>query len=266
MQPTRPLEPKARAIVIGASSGIGAALVQELVSQGYHVAALARREEKLKEVCEEINTPAPSAVEVAVSSPNPSQALPYTHNVTDFDEIPGLFQQVVSDLGGLDLIVYVAGVQPSVSLDEYCFAKDKSMMEINVIGAMAWLNEAAARFERTGSGHIVGVSSIAGDRGRVGAPGYNSSKAALNTFLEALRNRLAKHGVTVTTIKPGFVDTILLENVAKTFWVISPKEAAETITKAIKRKRQTVYVPARWGLVGLIIRHIPSFVFRRLSF
>lgn len=253
MQPTRPLEPKARAIVIGASSGIGAALVKELVSQGYHVAALARREEKLKELCDEINSTS-------------SQALPYTHNVTNFDKIPGLFQQIVSDLGGLDLIVYVAGVQPSVSLNEYSFAKDKAMMEINVMGAMAWLNEAATRFERTGSGHIVGVSSIAGDRGRVGAPGYNSSKAALNTFLEALRNRLAKHGVGVTTIKPGFVDTILLKNVEKTFWVISPKDAARSIFKAIKRKRQTVYVPARWGLVGMIIRHIPSFVFRRLSF
>ncbi len=258
MQPTRPLEPKARAIIIGASSGIGAALVQELVSQGYYVAALARREEMLKELCEGINT--------AVSPTKPSQALPYTHNVTDFDEIPGLFQQIVSDLGGLDLIVYVAGIQPAVSINEYSFAKDKAMMEVNVMGAMAWLNEAAARFERTGSGHIVGVSSIAGDRGRVSAPGYNSSKAALNTFLEALRNRLAKHGVAVTTIKPGFVDTVLLENAAKTFWVISPKDAAVNITKAIKRKRQTAYVPARWGLVGLIIRHIPSFVFRRLSF
>ena len=257
MQSTRPLEPKAKAIVIGASSGIGAALVRELVSQGYHVAALARREAKLKELCDGINT--------AVSA-TPSQAIPYTHNVTEFDKIPRLFQQVVSDLGGLDLIVYVAGVQPAVTLDEFNFAKDKSMMEVNVIGAMAWLNEAAVRFERTGHGHIVGVSSIAGDRGRVGAPGYNSSKAALNTFLEALRNRLAKKGVSVTTIKPGFVDTILLENADRTFWVISPKEAAAQIFKAIKRKRQTVYVPARWGLVGLIIRHIPSFVFRRLSF
>ena len=258
MQPTRPLEPKARAIVIGASSGIGAALVQELVSQGYSVAALARREAKLKELCAEINT--------AVSPTQSSLALPYTHNAADFAEIPGLFQQIVSDLGGLDLIVYVAGIQPAVSLNEYSFAKDKAMMEVNVLGAMAWLNEAAARFARTGSGHIVGISSIAGDRGRIGAPGYNSSKAALNTYLESLRNRLSRHGVVVTTIKPGFVDTVLLENAAKTFWVISAKEAAAKITKAIKRKRQTVYVPARWGVVGLIIRHIPSFVFRRMSF
>ncbi|MCA9927118.1 MAG: SDR family NAD(P)-dependent oxidoreductase [Anaerolineales bacterium] len=260
MQPTRPLEPKARAIVVGASSGIGAALVRELACQGYVVAALARREATLQALCDSIN--AVGAGGTAVSPP----ALPYAHNVTDFEEIPALFQQVVSDLGGLDLIVYVAGVQPAVALNEYSFEKDKTMMHVNVLGTMAWLNEAAVRFERTGSGHIVGISSIAGDRGRVGAPGYNSSKAALNTYLEALRNRLTRQGVTVTTIKPGFVDTVLLENAAKTFWVISPKEAAVQISKAIKRRRQTVYIPARWGLVGLIIRHIPSFIFRRMSF
>lgn len=260
MQATRPLEPKARAIVIGASSGIGAALVREMAGQGYTVAALARREVKLKELCDSINVTGSGYT--AVSPPT----RPYTHNVTNFTEIPALFQQIVSDLGGLDVIVYMAGVQPTVAINEYCFDKDNTMMQVNTMGAMAWLNEAAVRFERIGFGHIVGVSSIAGDRGRVGAPGYNTSKAALNTYLESLRNRLSRHSVTVTTIKPGFVDTVLLENAAKTFWVISPKEAAVQIMNAIRRKRQTVYVPARWRLVGLVIRHIPSFIFRRMSF
>jgi short-subunit dehydrogenase len=100
----------------------------------------------------------------------------------------------------------------------------------------------------------------------VGSPVYNSSKAAFSTYLEALRNRLTRHGVTVTTIKPGFVDTVLLENAPKTFWVISPEEAAERIVKAARQKKQTVYIPARWRLVSLIIHHIPSFILRRLSF
>ncbi|MBX3055793.1 MAG: SDR family NAD(P)-dependent oxidoreductase [Anaerolineae bacterium] len=253
--PTRPLEPQKRAIVVGASSGIGAALTHELVRQGYTVAALARRESLLQELCQRVNT--------AVT---PAKILPYTHNVTDYDEIPGLFQTVVRDLGGLDLIVYVAGTQPNVALDEYDFAKDRAMMEVNLLGAIAWLNQAAQRFERAGSGHIVGISSIAGDRGRVGAPVYNTSKAGLNTYLEALRNRLTRHGVTVTTVKPGFVDTVLLENAPKTFWVISPEQAAAAIFQAIRRQKQTIYLPARWGLVGLIIRHIPSFIFRRMKF
>ncbi len=254
--PTRPLEPQKRAIVIGASSGIGAALVRELAHSGYHVAAVARREAKLKELHDSVNT--------AVSQGRVSI---YSHNVINYDEVPTLFQTIVQALGGLDLIVYNAGVQPTVTSDEYNFEKDRKMIEVNLLGAIAWLNQAALRFERAGAGNIVGIGSIAGDRGRVGAPVYNTSKAGLATYLESLRNRLTRHGVTVTTIKPGYVDTVILrENAANPFWVISPQEAAAQIHKAVQRGRQTVYVPARWGLVGLIIRHIPSIIFRRLSF
>jgi short-subunit dehydrogenase len=246
---TKPLHSQKRAIVIGASSGIGAALVAELARRQYTVAALARREEQLTAVCQ----PIPSAI-------------PYVHDVTDYDAIPPLFDQIVQDLGGLDVIIYVAGVQPAVAPDEYDYQKDRAMIEINLMGAIAWLNLAAIRFERAGYGRIAGISSVAGDRGRVGSPVYNTSKAGLNTYLEALRNRLSKKGVTVTTIKPGFVDTVLLENAPKTFWVISPEEAAVQMVDAIEKKRQIVYVPPRWGLIGMIVRHIPSFIFRRLSF
>ena len=251
---SRPLEPQPKAIIIGASSGIGAALVHELGHKGYRVAALARREAELNRLCEAVNA--------ALGS---KRIYAYSHDVTDYETIPALFEQITYELGGLDLVIYVAGVQPAVTLGEYNFEKDAAMIRVNLLGAMAWLNEAAARFERAGAGHIVGISSIAGDRGRSGAPGYNTSKAGLNTYLEALRNRLSRHGVTVTTIKPGFVDTILLKNAPKTFWVISPQTAAQQIHRAIKRKRQVVYVPARWRLVSLIINLIPSFIFRRLN-
>ncbi|MCA9933662.1 MAG: SDR family NAD(P)-dependent oxidoreductase [Ardenticatenaceae bacterium] len=250
----RPLEPQPRAIVIGASSGIGAALTRKLVAEGYIVAALARRVEKLEMVCATAN------------GAGPGHAIPYEHNVTDYETIPALFQSITRDLGGLDVIAYVAGMQPPVALNEYNFEKDEAMVKVNMLGAIAWLNEAAMRFERAEAGHILGVSSIAGDRGRVGSPVYNASKAGLNTYLEALRNRLSRHGVTVTTIKPGFVDTVLLENAPKTFWVVSTDEAAAQIYRALRWKLQTVYVPLRWALVGLVLHHIPSFVFRRLSF
>lgn len=252
---SRPLEPVQRAIVIGASSGIGAALVEALSGQGYQVAAVARREPQLTALCEGINQAAGM----------PGHAAAYVHDVTEFERVPELFQQIVRDLGGLDLIAYVAGLQHAIGADEFNFEKDAAMVETNLLGAIAWINQAAARFQRAGSGQIIGISSIAGDRGRIASPVYNSSKAGLNSYLEAVRNRLARHGVTVTTIKPGFVDTVLLAHAPKTFWVISPAEAARQILKAAQKKRQVAYVPARWGLVGMIIRHIPSFIFRRLS-
>ena len=248
MQPSRPLESVKRAIVIGASSGVGAALVQTLAQRGYRVAALARRADELEKLSSQL--------------PN---VLSYPHDVTDYETIPALFQQIVRDLDGLDLIVYVAGVQPPVTADEYDFAKDRQMIETNLLGAMAWLNQAALRFGRTNQGQIVGISSVAGDRGRSAFPAYHTSKGALSIYLESLRNRLDKKGVTVTTIKPGFIDTALLANATKTFWVISAESAAKQIVQAIEKRQQVVYIPGRWRWVMLIIQHIPSFIFRRLS-
>lgn len=251
----RPLEPRPRAIVIGASSGLGAALVTRLARQGYLVAALARREGELAALRDQV-----------AQSSGRATVLPYVHDVRDTGIIPALFDQVTRDLGGLDLVIYVAAVQPPVDLHEYDFAKDEAMIRTNLLGAVAWLNQAAARFERAGSGKIAGISSIAGDRGRVGSPAYNTSKAGLDTYLEALRNRLSRHGVTVTTIKPGFIDTELLKNAPRTFWVISPDEAAAMTLAAIDARRQVVYVPPRWRLVSLVVRAMPSTIFRRLNF
>ena len=247
----RPLEQPRRAIVVGASSGLGAALARRLAARGYRVAAVARREAELATLRD---------------SAGPGLICPYVHDVTEYEQVPLLFDQITRDLGGLDLIIYAAAVQPPVKLNEYDFAKDEAMIRTNLLGAIAWLNQAAARFERARAGRIVGISSIAGDRGRVGSPVYNAGKAGLDTYLEALRNRLSRHGVTVTTIKPGFIDTDLLKNAPRTFWVVSADEAAAMTLAAIDRRRQLAYVPPRWRLVGLAVRLMPSFIFRRLSF
>lgn len=255
--PATPLKPRRRALIVGASSGIGASLARKLAHEGYSVALLARREKHLKTLCEEIN-----------KTSGETRARYYVHNVTDYAAIPDLLQRILADLGGLDLFIYNTGVQTPVRLDEFNFAADREMLEINTLGALAWLNPVASMFHSLKAGHIVGISSVAGDRGRVGAPAYNTSKAALTTYLESLRNRLTRRGVTVLTVKPGFVETDLLKaaGAKRTFSVISPDQAAEGIWNAIKGHKQTVYVPGMWALLMLVIRHIPSIIFRRLSF
>ena len=255
--PATPLKPRRRAVIVGASSGIGASLAHKLAREGYSVALLARREKQLKVLCEEIN-----------KASGETRARYYVHNVTDYETIPDLLQRILSDLGGLDLFIYNTGIQNFVRLNEFNFAADREMLEINTIGALAWLNPVADMFQSLKAGHIVGISSVAGDRGRVGAPAYNTSKAALTTYLEALRNRLTRSGVSVLTVKPGFVETELLKaaGAKRTFWVISPDQAAAGIWNAIKAHKQTVYVPGQWGLLMLVIRHIPSIIFRKLSF
>ncbi|NUM42134.1 MAG: SDR family NAD(P)-dependent oxidoreductase, partial [Leptospiraceae bacterium] len=131
--------------------------------------------------------------------------------------------------------------------------------------AISWLNLAAEYFQKQGKGKIIGISSIAGDRGRVGNPAYNTSKAAINTYLESLRNRLSKKGIQVLTVKPGFIDTEMTKGMQNLFWVISANLAAKIIIDAVNKGKEKIYVPVRWALVGLVIRNIPSFIFKKLS-
>lgn len=139
-------------------------------------------------------------------------------------------------------------------------------MQVNLLGALAWLNPVAALFQSQKGGQIVGISSVAGERGRVGNPSYNASKAALTSYLESLRNRLTRYGVHVLTVKPGFVETALLAGAKGTFWVIPAEQACRDIWNAIRKHKQDIYTPARWRLVMLILRSVPSFIFRKLVF
>jgi short-subunit dehydrogenase len=219
------------------------------------LALLARRADLLANLCDEIN-----------SAAGETRALAYPHDVTDYDSVPDLLQRILVDLGGLDLFVYNTGISLPVGLKKYDFEKDRRTTEANYLGALAWLNPVAAMFQNLKSGQIVGLSSVAGERGRVGNPSYNASKAALTCYLEALRNRLSRYGVNVLTAKPGVVDTDMIVSAKSTFWVISAEQAAADICRAIRKRRQQVYTPARWRLVMLIVRNIPSVIFRRLIF
>jgi NAD(P)-dependent dehydrogenase (short-subunit alcohol dehydrogenase family) len=245
---SRPTLPRL-ALVIGASSGIGAACVQELARRGYRVAAVARRKSELDKVCAGLD----------------GKGLVYPHDVTDFEAVPALFERIVKDLGGLGTVVYAAGAMPRIDKDTWDFEKDKAVIDVNVLGAMAWLDQAAPYFKKLGAGSIVGISSISGDRGRRGYPAYCASKAALDTFLESLRNRLSCHGVRVTTIKPGFIDTAMTRGLDGLFWLATPETAAKQIINAAESGAHTRYVLRRWGMVGFVIRNIPSVVFRRLD-
>ena len=113
-------------------------------------------------------------------------------------------------------------------------------------------------------GRIIGITSVAQDRGRVGRPGYCASKAGQDTFLESMRNRLWRHGIKVTTIRPGFVLTPMTEGM-RLRGAITADRAAQLILRARDRGAAVAYVPFRWRLIMSVIRAIPSFLFRRLD-
>ena len=235
-----------RALVVGASSGIGEALARALAADGSQVALVARREDKLRALAGELN------------------ARFYVHDVTDTSGVPALFSRIAHELGGLDLIIYAAGVMPAVGPEEYPTAKDAGTIAANFTGAVAWLNEAAPRFEAAKHGTIVGISSVAGDRGRRGNPVYGATKAAFNAYLESLRNRTERKGVSVVTIKPGPVRTPMTEGV-KMPGMIEADQAAAQILAAAKDKARVAYVPAKWKPIMAVIRAIPAPIFKYLN-
>ncbi|MCP4139834.1 MAG: SDR family NAD(P)-dependent oxidoreductase [Chloroflexi bacterium] len=250
-----PLSPKKRAIIVGASSGIGAALAHRLADEGFLVALLARRAEMLEKLTNEIN-----------SKHGETRAINYIHDVTDYESVPELLKKIISDLGGLDTFVYNAGISVMVGLKKYDFEKDRQTFDVNLNGALAWLNPVAELFQNLKSGQIVGVSSVAGERGRVGNPSYNVSKAALTCYLEALRNRLTRYGVNVLTVKPGPVETDMIKDVDGVLFPISAEQAAGDIFNAMRKRKQEVYTSARWRWIMLVVRNIPSFIFRKMTF
>jgi short-subunit dehydrogenase len=252
-----PLTPRKKAILIGAAGGIGAQVARRLAREGYVLALLDRSKEMLQTLCEEIN-----------QTYGETRTVLYEHDVTAYDQVPDLFRKIVADLGGLELFVYAAGVIYYPKIDEFNFVEDHKMVQVNLLGAMAWMSEVAPVFQSMRSGQIVGVSSVAGDRGRVSNPGNNLSKAGLTCYLEALRNRLTRHGVNVITIKPGMVKTDMLKlpNAPKPMLAVTPEQAADGIWNAIKKRKQVAYVSGIWRWVMLVLTHIPSIIFRRLSF
>lgn len=240
-------------IVVGASSGIGVALARRLALEGRKVAMLARRESELHAMAQAID-----------DATGRQCAFPFVHDTADGDSAEGLFARIEQELGEVDELHYVAGVMPDVAIDEFDLGKDRLQVQVNTIGCMAWCNAAARRFLPRRRGCIVGISSVAQDRGRLGRPGYNASKAGMDTFLEGLRNRLWRHGVQVTTIRPGFVATPMTAGL-QLRGAIPADDAAARILRARDRRAAIAYVPWKWRPIMFVIRNIPSVLFRRMT-
>jgi short-subunit dehydrogenase len=254
-------QPGRGALIIGASSGIGAALARELARRGYTVALIARREALLNTLRDEIN-----------QATGCECARVYVHDVRDYEAAPALLQRIVTDLGAqrLQMVVYTAGIMPDAERPEsepgaWPFAEERAMLETNTVAAIRWLGLAAETLRAQGDGALVGVSSVAGERGRRGNSAYQASKAAITTWLESLRYRLKGSGVRVTTIKPGYVDTPLIAGKKlPQRVVISAEDAARRIVTAAERGRAVVYVPGYWRPIMWTVRHLPAFLMTRL--
>jgi decaprenylphospho-beta-D-erythro-pentofuranosid-2-ulose 2-reductase len=250
------------AIIIGASTGMGAALARKLVDRGFQVALVARQVDKLDALVDYLNASYRDKTVVPV-------ARAYQHDVCDYEAVPGLIDSIRHDAGNdggeIKLLVYAAGIMPPGEQGRWTFQEEQRTIETNLIGAMAWIGASAEVMKRIGHGTIVGISSVAGDRGRKGNSAYMASKAALTTYLESLRYRLHGTGVRVVTVKPGYVATPMTAGMKLPRpLTISAEVAADSIARRCERGRTVAYVPGYWGLIMLIIRTLPAWVLVRL--
>jgi len=165
-----------------------------------------------------------------------------------------------------DIVICLFGYLGEQSLGEQDWSHAKRILDVNFIGAVSILNLVAQDFIARRSGVIIGVSSVAGDRGRQSNYLYGSSKAGFTAYLSGLRNSLYKYGVHVVTVKPGFIDSRMTIGV-KTIkaLTVSPEIVASSILKSIDKKRDIVYVLGIWRWIMLIVRFIPEKIFKRLS-
>jgi short-subunit dehydrogenase len=234
-------------IIIGASSGIGSELARVFSANGYAVGITARRLELLAEVKKGL----------------PGSAFMKRMDVTDTGAAMHVLEDLIREMGGVDIIVINAGIgfmNPDLAWD-----KEKSTIDVNVTGFAAMANVALKYFTARGSGHIVGISSIAGLRGNSHAPAYGASKAFISNYLEALRFRVhkIKLPIAVTDIQPGFVDTAMAQGDGL-FWVSSARNAAVRIFDAVKKKRPHAYITGRWRLVAWILKIMPGWALDKI--
>ena len=170
-------------------------------------------------------------------------------------------------LGALpDIVVCVVGLLGEQKTAEADPVQAELILQTNFNAPALLLGAVAARMEARGKGAIVGVSSVAGERGRASNYVYGSAKAGFTAFLSGLRNRLAKRGVQVVTVKPGFVRTRMTAGMKLPGPITAaPGEVGQAVLAAVLRGRDVIYVRPAWLLIMTIIRLIPERIFKRLS-
>lgn len=238
-------------LILGATSAIARASAHAFAARGYRVYCAARDLDELRRIAADLEIR--HGVEVKYG--------PFDAEASDGHR--AFLEGVTKEMGGLDGLLLAFGHlgDPIAARD---FAAGAAVIARNFTGAASVLGHAADYFESRGRGFIIGISSVAGDRGRQSNYVYGAAKGALTLYLQGLRNRLYPRGVRVITVKPGFVDTAMTFGMPGLFLVASPRYVGERIVRALDKKSDVIYLPWFWRIIMLLIIHIPEALFKRL--
>jgi short-subunit dehydrogenase len=176
-----------------------------------------------------------------------------------------IIDRAAEEEGMINAAVFVGSMPAQTEVDG-----DPGLIDGTVVDSFAgparFLHMLAPVIEARAGGTVVGVGSVAGDRGRYSNYVYGSAKAGFHTYLAGLRNRLTRSGGHVVTVKPGFVDTAMTWGIEGMFLVADPADVARDILKAVEKKRNVIYTPFFWRWIMTIIRLVPEPIFKKLSF
>jgi NAD(P)-dependent dehydrogenase (short-subunit alcohol dehydrogenase family) len=241
-------------LITGASSGIGKAVAYEMARKGYSLALASQRLDLLTEIRDDINI-----------QHKPPAVVVRNLDVTDYDDVYKAVKELADELGGLDIVFANAGIGLGDKVGHGDFEKIRRTLEVNLIGAIATIDAAAAYFLKKGSGHIVGTSSVAAFRGMPRNAAYGASKAGLAIYLESARAELYKKNIDITVLYPGYIDTPLNNMLPNRPFLISVEKGAAIITRLIEKKVKSSTVPVYpWNIVGRLLKILPTGVIAKM--
>ena len=240
------METSKKAIIVGASSGIGEALAEKLVREGYMVGITGRREDRL----------------MAVKDRFPERIQICSFDITNTKNSIKCLDQLLGKLGGIDLFIYCSGLGGTNK--NLSFWLDYKIIKVNVTGFTNAMNHIYKYMQSQGHGQIVNISSVAGLRGNHNHAAYHASKSYQSIYMEGLRKKSLKINcdIAVTDIRPGFIQTDFIKK-RPPILVCPLDKAVNQMYHAIKKKRKVVYVSMRYMLVAFLMKIFPCYLYDR---
>ena len=235
-------------LITGASSGLGAGMARSFAAKGRDLALCARRTDRLDELKAELSQQYP-AVSIAVAA----------LDVNDHEQVPKVFAELSDELGGLDRIIVNAGIGKGAKLGSGKLWANKATLETNLVAALVQIETALEMFTKSGSGHLVLISSVLAAKGVPGVKAaYAASKAGMRSLGESLRAEYAKGPIKISVMEPGYIESEMTAKSASTVFMVDNETGVKALVDAIEREPGRAVVPWwPWGPLVQLMRVLP---------